>query len=393
MAIDGEGSDARRAGRTSNRRGFAATFAAVVLGVVAGCGLEDTAAPAALVAEADVADPMRPAVMDDGRVATPPGRSLLSVRLSPDGKRVAFEVGDPVAERIRLWIAELDGTSVTRLENASRTHGWPDGAPGGRLVSGPAWSRVGPVEYAYSVPRESPAIELAIAPLEPIRGATNLMPHWDPTGPRLVFTSFRTGHGDLYLWDAAAPEQVVQITEGPDPDLFPTFDPTGARIGFQRALADSDDRILLWDRATGTERRLAQGRAAGRPTFSPDGQRVAYALGEGDRGPYFFALWTVAADDSGTRRRLASRVRMNRDRGFSWTPAGDALVAVVEAPLGGDCVAWVPVDDGEPACLELGTQDNRDPHLVAVDDGALLAWISSHGEGGHALNLTRLPRH
>jgi gamma-glutamyltranspeptidase len=209
-------------------------------------------------------------------------------------------------------------------------------------------------------------------------------PAWARDGASIVFSSDRGG--TFHLWRVAIPTtgtaEPERITSANEPDAEPSLSSDG-RIVFVRGHGDA---ARLWTRATdGAERRLTRGTVAERyPSISPDGARVAYvAVTETGR-----RLRVRALGDT-TTRAADSVVVSDRDAEHpTWSPNGDRLAfttggarpGVFVTPTDGRYTnlvsarhaapAWAP--DGRTLALaELGADPpgyNGDPARVADRD-------------------------
>jgi hypothetical protein len=75
------------------------------------------------------------------------------------------------------------------------------------------------------------------------------MPRWSPDGSKLVFTSSRTGHGDIYVIDnmrdilrkwkrpSRMRPRVRRLTTNPSMDIYPCWDPQGQWIAYSSEVA------------------------------------------------------------------------------------------------------------------------------------------------------------
>ena len=209
-------------------------------------------------------------------------------------------------------------------------------------------------------------------------------PAWARDGSSIVFSSDRGG--TFQLWRVAVPSngtaEPERITSASEPDAEPSVGSDG-RIVFVRGRGDA---ARLWTRARdGAERRVTRGTVAERsPSISPDGARVAYvAVTETGR-----RLRVRVLGDT-TARAADSVVVSDRDAEHpTWSPNGDRLAftsggarpGVFVAPTDGRYTnlvsarhaapAWSP--DGRTLALaELGADPpgyNGDPARVADRD-------------------------
>lgn len=288
-------------------------------------------------------------------------------QLSPDGKRIAYEVNYPADKRRELFLTSLDGGKVvpgTKLipEDMASTSRY---GVANRITHGFSWATKGTYAYAYGVSDNSGAQTIYVdnwsKRIESGESA-NKNPAWDPSEARFVFSSGRTGNGDLYLWDQGNELQLT-FTEK-DAELYPVWHPQGGKVAYVRQ-GPAGSHLYLIDVDSFAELPLVQfmGNESTRPTFSPDGSKVAFFSNKGTDAPTKFGLWVTDSRPGGTARNLAPKVVLPSKGGASWTPDGKGIVAVLDDPDGGDPICIFPVDGGAPRCLSTGTRNNRDPQL------------------------------
>lgn len=197
--------------------------------------------------------------------------SVFAPRLSPDGKRVAFETRDRSGpDGARLWIADLTNLSARR----------------------PVQNPVGPVDWA---------------------------PIWTLDGERLVFI-VSNERGDAVYWRRAdgtgTPEHLLDArsAEGWMPDgrqmRFLTLKEEGGTRDYDIALFDLSSRTV-------TPLVGLAGSAQHSSAVSPDGHWLAYASNETGR----YELWLEPLP------RTGARYQITRNGGGHplWLPDGRAL--------------------------------------------------------------------
>jgi Tol biopolymer transport system component len=161
-------------------------------------------------------------------------------RISPDGKRVALSITDAQSGNQDIWAYESSGGIATRLT----THPGVDGTP-----------------------------------------------IWSPDGTRIVFTSIRRGHADLYRMKSSGGGSEQPLFEFGRTSYASDWSPDG-RFVLLRA-NDAQSNLELWTiPADGDHKpvpfiKTAFGVTGGR--FSPDGRFVAYASNETGRWEIYVA--------------------------------------------------------------------------------------------------------
>ena len=214
------------------------------------------------------------------------------------------------------------------------------------------------------------------SPSAPPEGASPAVTASDPPPDgriafaRTIFdpaTNTPTG-GDI--WSVGTDgDDLTQLTELPEIELFPAWSPDGSRLAFVR-LADttSGDLWLIDADPTAADRHLVQlTDDAGlefAPAWSPDGASIAY-VGDWQGAP---AVWIRAADGSGDPRKVAD------GNWPSWTPDGTRLLLTVGSDFKATALAYVPVDGGEPEALPLQVANASEAAISPLGE---IAFVSS----------------
>lgn len=119
-------------------------------------------------------------------------------------------------------------------------------------------------------------------PAQPLRRLTSdvgltFQPVISRGGKLLAYSSDRGGRGDLDIWvQQASGGTPLRLTDNPADDVDPTFSPDGETIAYRAEGAE--DGIYLVPTLGGGRTLLARG--GFRPRFSPDGTQIAYWTGE-----------------------------------------------------------------------------------------------------------------
>ena len=228
------------------------------------------------------------------------------VAVDPAGKLMCF-ASTRHGERSALYLQRTDGTAVTRLTSDDSDNAFPTFSPDGKTIAFCS-TRTG-VWNVYTMDTDGRSVvTVTTGPAQCVH------PSFSPDGTRLVYSSLggRSRQWELWVVTLATGEK-RQVSYG----LFPTWSPNRDvdRIAFQRARERGSRWFSLWtlDLSNGeahrtTEVAVSSNAAVVSPTWSPDGQRLAFATvldpskhaartarGEQD-------VWTIAADGTDRRR-------------------------------------------------------------------------------------------
>jgi Tol biopolymer transport system component len=194
--------------------------------------------------------------------------SVYAPRVSPDGRRVAFETRDPSSpDGARLWIAELSNIAGRR-------------------------------------------------PLPLVVGPVNWAPMWTPDGERLVFI-VSSERGDAVYWRRAdgtgTAEHLIDTRAGEG------WTAGGSQLRFLTLTGKGDYGISLFDMASRKVTPVLDlpGSAQHSSSMSPDGKWMAYASNETGR----YEVWIEPFPPTG------ARYQVTRDGGSHplWLPDGQSL--------------------------------------------------------------------
>ena len=212
---------------------------------------------------------------------------------SPDGTKIAFNRGD------QIYVMNAGGSGVTALTAGPDFFG-PAWSHDGAKIAGTRWFPpprrckfcFGHTQIFVANADGSGLVDLT-------SGET---PAWSPDG-RIAFAN-----GDIYVMNADG-SGLTDLTNAPAFDGWPAWSPDGTKIAFVSNRGSAYDLFgtALYDlyvmNADGTG--VVQlthhyvGQPEGRPAWSPDGKRIAFASVASDRFDDDYEIYVINADGSG----------------------------------------------------------------------------------------------
>jgi len=193
-------------------------------------------------------------------------------------------------------------------------------------------------------------VEYDIIPVTYDNGMT-AFPTLAPKGDLLAYTSDRGGKGDLDIWvQQVSGGEPLRLTDHPADDWFPSFSPDGSKIAF-RSDRDGGGIYVIDALAVGGQpRRVADKGFA--PTFSPDGQWIAYLVLPGSLEARHFKVYIVSPK-GGEPRPVLADFRFNfivQGASLVWSPDSRSLLFSGRREDDAKTTDWwvAPIDGGEP---------------------------------------------
>ena len=203
-------------------------------------------------------------------------------------------------------------------------------------------------------------------------------PDWSAKGRWMVFTSARTGQGDLYLLDLhRAGTPPVRLTSNPESsELDAVFAPHDDQLLYVTHTDQGDNLYLISDLSNPVPEQITRwSRSQVKPSWSPDGQHIAFYSNHDfvDRTDLYVMRLGSAAYP------VALGVVKNQN-GPSWTPDGQELVYVLDDDDAFDPVYRVPIANPDQARLvPTQTVGNGDLDVVLGTDGKVWLAITAQG--------------
>ncbi len=145
-----------------------------------------------------------------------------------------------------------------------------------------------------------------------------LSPSWAPWGTEIVFTTFKRGNPDLYLFDQTRGASYPFSTR-PGLNTAPCYSPDGKWIACTLS-RDGNAEIYLVSRDAQTARRLTRNeRIDSSPSFSPTGREIVFTS-DRSGSPQIYVM-----DSEGSNQRLLTLEGKYNDSP-QWSPKADKIV-------------------------------------------------------------------
>ncbi|HVD47379.1 MAG TPA: prolyl oligopeptidase family serine peptidase [Candidatus Limnocylindria bacterium] len=289
------------------------------------------------------------------------------VRLSPDGERIAYQVGWADAEsrqnRSRIVVRRLlDQEPVDATVGTRRDHS-PEWSPDGRSLA--FVSRTGAADQVYVLDIAGGGVhQLSSVP----EGAAS--PSWSPDGRYVAFIGVVVGDPEMVVDDPRAPDSKEQVRRTPVVRVARRLDYKHDGQGF----TDGRNHHLFVAAAGGGEPQQLTRGAWDVASFdwSPDGTRLVVAGNAEHDSDLQRELNLYVVDLGGNREKLTGGYYLSSP---SWSPRGDLVAFVAPNGLEGGLVErlWiVPSAGGVPRCLTLSLDQ-------AVSDTVISDMRGGHG--------------
>jgi TolB protein len=232
--------------------------------------------------------------------------------------RIAYiaESGPAVRRVKRLAVMDQDGANHRFLTDGSNLVLTPRIAPDGRRV-------------AYMIYRNGPP-RIVVKEIDTGRegGLGNFQgmsfaPRFSPDGRTLLLTLAQNGNSDIFAFDVGT-RRATRLTESGAIDTSPSFSPDGSQIVFNSDRGGTP-QLYVMPRSGGGATRISHGQGRyGSPAWSPRGDLIAFANIKGG----MFHIGVMKPD--GSDERLITRSFM--DQSPTWAPNGRVIMFNREDP-------------------------------------------------------------
>jgi TolB protein len=235
----------------------------------------------------------------------------------------------------QIWVMDYDGLNPRQLTHIAGEGIGPHVSPDGSRVAFSALTNRGWMIGMYSMD-----LGRLVAFASP--EGTSISPAWAPDGTHLALSSSRTGDPEIYTCDAVG-SNLHRLTEYRGPDVSPTWNPkTGAQIAWISGRT-SLPQLYIMDADGSNVQRMTDGGYATSPSWSPNGQFIAFAwdrkYGPGAPGGQDIYIMDVAS-----KRWIQLTHGMGRNDFPTWSPDGRHIA--FESTKSGSSQIWSMLADG-----------------------------------------------
>lgn len=249
-----------------------------------------------------------------------------------------------------VWTMDYDGEGQRQLTRLGSIALSPRVSPDGGRVAFTSFAGGGVELAMYSM-------ELNRLVSFPRYGGTNASPAWSPDGTKLAFSSSMRGDPEIFVAEAsgASPKR---LTAYKGPDISPAWNPkSGAQIAFVSGRTGLP-QIYVMDADGANVQRLTDGGYAVSPSWSPNGQFLAFSwnrnYGPGAPGGQDIYLMDIAT------RHWVQLTRAGNNDSPSWSPDGRHIV--FQSNRKGGQQIWSMLADGSQQRPLTASGSNTQPN-------------------------------
>lgn len=186
---------------------------------------------------------------------------------SPDGKWVVFEVGAQIY-KAPVEQDSVGTSSIVQLTFEGRNF-FPAWSPGGQWIAYDS-NAESPNGMNFIWTMKADGTQKKRIAYEPTMGEIR-MPYWSPDGKTIVHIRYLVGtfSSEIFVMDTSG-ANLVRLTSNNATDYHPKYSPDGLRVVFE-------SNANIWTmNADGANLRQLTTNGGLQPSWSPDGQRIAY---------------------------------------------------------------------------------------------------------------------
>lgn len=189
-------------------------------------------------------------------------------------------------------------------------------------------------------------------------------PAWSTKG-KIVYSQEETGQSDLYIADSDGNNN-MQITDTPESEKYPSWDPSGEKIVYTKQVEDGWD-LYIMDVPTGEENRITNLEGTLRhPTWSPDGNKIAFDMDYDGKSE-------IAYVDIRTMELNRITRRPSKDTKPSWAPDSFTIAFESDAENSNTDI-WI-IDIGSRELNKLTNNNSYDGEPVFAPYSSIMDFV------------------
>ena len=245
-------------------------------------------------------DGLTPETLNAGAVSRDPSPS-------PDGSQFVFAVSQVSLQGEQqndLYIVNKNGLNMRRLTSMPGIETAPQWSPDGAKILFQA--TVGDRSDIYTINVDGTGMTNLTAGI-PSDLTDPGTPAWSPNGSKVAFIAVRNLQHKVWTINVDG-SGLTQVTTDAGFDITPTFSPDGQQIAFTRynaANASLGDDIMIVSASGGTPARIALAGDQRTPAWSPEGTLIAFT-GNATAGQAQTYIYTMRTDGTGLRMRTVN---------------------------------------------------------------------------------------
>jgi serine/threonine protein kinase len=200
------------------------------------------------------------------------------IELSPDGRKAAVSVGEPLAA---LWVYDLTRNTRTRLTFGNENYSHPIWSPDGTQIAytqgGGAAKDAG--QKILSKASNGTGQEKLLLSLGPATGMQEALCDWSPDGRNLMFRSGTSGTGDgfdLWILPLFGDRKPFPYITGAGDQLYAQFSPDGRWVAYTSSETGRNEVYVAPFPRTGAKWQVSQNGGA-LPRWRRDGEELFFA--------------------------------------------------------------------------------------------------------------------
>jgi serine/threonine-protein kinase len=199
-----------------------------------------------------------------------PRGSILAPRLSPDGRRIAY---NSMGSDYQVWIYDLNRGTSTRLTQEGKSV-WPNWTPDGKWVVFGWWESADINLFRQLADGSAPREEITAIEQSTTERESHLPASWSPDGSTLAFVGRNPARTRILMLDLRS-HRVTPFLNTRAPEGYPEFSPDGRWLAY---VSDESGRSEVYVRSfpqPGGKWQIS-GEGGGEPLWARSGKQLFY---------------------------------------------------------------------------------------------------------------------